>query len=169
MVLLSLGSNLGQREDNLKTAINALDKLNVIEVKVASQIYETEPIGNIAQPKFMNMAAEIETVLEPLELLKAIKKIEKNMGRKPSERWGPRVIDIDIVLWDNLVIETDLLTIPHPQYRKRAFVLMPMREIAPDAVDPVTGKTVSELIGQNCSNGHQNIMTVLETPAKGTL
>lgn len=144
-VLLSLGSNLGDRLTYLRDAIRALDALKTVAVKVVSHCYETAPVGKTDQPAFMNLAVEIETVLEPLELLDTVKEIERGLGRKPAERWGPRVIDIDIILWGQRTLEEDRLTLPHREFRNRAFVLMPLAEIAPDGVDPVTGATVAEL------------------------
>lgn len=144
-VLLSLGSNVGDREGFISTAISAMDKLNKLDVLTVSHCYETEPVGGVNQPNFINLAVEIETALEPLELLKAIKEIEEKLGRKKSVRWGPREIDIDIVLWDDIVINTDELTIPHPEYQNRAFVMEPLVEIAPMAIDPLTQMTIAEL------------------------
>jgi len=114
-------------------------------VAATSSVYETDPIGEEEQPAFVNMAAEIETVLEPLELLKAVKAIERELGRTPGPRWGPRPIDIDIVLWGQRTVTGERLTVPHEAFRERAFVLTPLAEIAPEAVDPVTGITVTEL------------------------
>lgn len=144
-VYLSLGSNLGDRKANLEAALAALDGWDGVSVTKRSHFYETEPVGEVDQPEFLNMAAEIETALEPIELLNAIKAIEAELGRKPSERWGPRSIDIDMVLWGGRVVETERLALPHKEFRNRAFVLAPLAEIAPDAVDPVTGKTIVEL------------------------
>lgn len=144
-ILLSIGSNRGDRTAFLSKALEALTNSDVIELGRVSHCYETEPAGVTGQPAFLNLAAEIETVLEPLELLKAIKAIEKKLGRVPTERWGPREIDIDIILWADRVMRSEVLTLPHKEFRNRAFVLVPICEIAPNAVDPETGQTVAEL------------------------
>jgi 2-amino-4-hydroxy-6-hydroxymethyldihydropteridine diphosphokinase len=147
-VQLSLGSNLGVRRENLEAALAALGQLPETSLTRRSRIYETEPYGVTEQPDFLNMAVEIETGLQPLELLEAIKRIEHRLGRQHTEHWGPRNIDIDIVLWGDWVLETDRLTVPHPDYRRRAFVLIPLAEIVPEAVDPITGMTVAQLAAQ---------------------
>jgi len=113
----------------------------------------TQPLGDEEQPSFVNMAAEIETTLEPLELLHVAKAIEVALGRRPGERWGPRTIDIDIVLCGLTVLDTPTLTVPHKEFRNRAFVLVPLVEIAPEAVDPVTGCTVAELAARPAVGG----------------
>lgn len=145
-VHLGLGSNLGDREANLRNALDALAEHPRIAVRRESSVYETEPLGPAGQGRYLNMAAEIETDLEPLELLKVAKTIETGLGREPAERWGPRLIDIDIVLWGGLRLDTSALAVPHPEFRNRRFVLEPLAEIAPHAVDPVTGKTVARLM-----------------------
>lgn len=142
---LSMGSNEGDRAGNLRAAWNALDRLDGVHVVRVSRVYETEPVGVVEQPLFLNVAAEIETDLGPLELLKAVKGIERRLGRVPSERWGPRLIDIDIILCGECQMDSQELTLPHKEFRRRAFVLAPLAEIAPDARDPVTGTTVREL------------------------
>ena len=152
-VHLSLGSNVGDREENLREALASLASLDRVRVCAASRMYETEPLGVVDQPWFLNMAAEIETDLAPLELLDAIKGIEVELGRAPSACWGPRVIDIDIVLWDDRELEGDRLAIPHPEFRRRAFVLTPLAEIAGSARDPATGLTVLELAGRADATG----------------
>ena len=145
---LSLGSNEGDRLAYLEAALRALAALDGVAVAAVSQAYETEPVSDVEQGPFANIAAEIETDLDPLELLDAVKRIEADLGRSQSVRWGPRTIDIDIVLCGDLVIEAGRLAVPHREFRNRAFVLTPLAEIAPDAVDPVTGKTVAELARQ---------------------
>ena len=144
-VQLSLGSNVGGRGRNLEAALAALGQLPETSLTRRSHVYETEPYGVSEQPGFLNMAAEIETGLQPLELLEAIKAIESRLGRRHAQRWGPREIDIDIVLWDDMILDTDALTVPHPDFRRRAFVLIPLAEIAPEAVDPITSQTVAQL------------------------
>ncbi len=145
---LSLGSNMGDRVANLQSAIAALNAADKIEVTAQSHRYETEPVGAQAQFPFVNMALAIETDYEPLELLEAIQRIEDGLGRRRGVRWGPRTMDIDIVLCGSRVVETSRLAIPHREFRRRAFVLTPLAEIAADAVDPVTGKTVSALAAE---------------------
>lgn len=145
IVQLSLGSNLGDRAASLREAVRAIAAVEGVELKAWSHCYETEPIGFTEQPAFLNMAVEIETALGPLELLNAVKTIEATIGRQKTTRWGPREIDIDIILWGDTEYASDRLTLPHREFRQRAFVLVPMAEIAPEAVDPVTGETIAEL------------------------
>jgi len=144
-VQLSLGSNLGDRASALQAALRALAATEGVRLVAYSHCYETEPIGIKEQPAFLNMAVEIETALTPLELLNTVKALEADIGRQKSGRWGPREIDIDIILWGDLEYACDRLTLPHREFRERAFVLVPMAEIAPDAVDPVTGQSISVL------------------------
>ncbi len=144
-VQLSLGSNVGDREAILVAAMEALEQEPGVSIAAASHCYESEPVGMREQPDFLNLAVEIETDLEPLELLRRVKDIERRLGRTPSVRWGPRAIDIDIVLWGRRALTSEELTLPHAAFRERAFVLAPLAEIAPGAVDPVSGLTVAEL------------------------
>lgn len=145
-IFLSLGSNVGDRAVNLEKAIAALDASQRVQVVGVSPIYETEPVGVQNQPDFLNAAMEVETDLDPLELLSLLKNTERQLGRpRDAERWGPRTIDVDIILWGQEIVQYEQLTIPHREFRDRAFVLMPLRDLAPDALDPVTGKTVAEL------------------------
>lgn len=146
MVYLSIGSNLGNRLENITNAIKKLNELANTKVKKVSTIYETEPVGKKNQPTFLNIAVEIETELSPLELLSEIKKIEYELGRTPSERWGPRTIDIDIILYGNVCINEKQLVLPHAEFRNRRFVLQPLAELCCNEVDPITGLTIEELL-----------------------
>lgn len=145
LVHLSLGSNTGDREGFILSALRGLNARNSVRVVSVSSLYETEPVGYQQQPDFLNLASAVETELAPLELLDVIQVIEARLGRETTVRWGPRAIDIDIVLWGNLELESERLTIPHRSFRERAFVLEPLREIAGDAIDPVTGLSIAEL------------------------
>jgi 2-amino-4-hydroxy-6-hydroxymethyldihydropteridine diphosphokinase len=153
-VHLSLGTNLGDRARNLQDALHLLAQVPGVRLLLLSPVYETEPVGVRDQPAFYNLAVEIETDLPPLELLNAVKDLETRLGRETTYQWGPRLIDIDLVLWGNLVLSFEKLTLPHPEFRERAFVLAPLRDIAPDAVDPVTGMTVRQLASQPDVHGH---------------
>lgn len=130
MTYLSLGSNLGNRLENL---IKALEYLKESGNKITriSSFYQTKPWGKKSQPDFLNMVVELETSFSPFSFLALIQRIEKEMGRVKREKWGPRTIDIDIVLFDDLEMESEKLTIPHPRARERAFVLVPLAEILP--------------------------------------
>jgi 2-amino-4-hydroxy-6-hydroxymethyldihydropteridine diphosphokinase len=110
-----------------------------------SSVYETEPVGVVEQPRFFNLALTAETNLEVLELLRFIKAVERQVGRKPTFRWGPRTVDIDILLYDDTVVDTPEITIPHREMAKRAFVLVPIAEIAPDALHPVLRRRIRDL------------------------
>lgn len=140
---LGLGSNLGERLQNIFAALEALDGEG-IHIEQLSGIYETEPWGLLEQPRFLNAACAVKTVLDPQGLLRTAKAIEKRMGRVETIRYGPRVIDIDILLYGALVINTTELTIPHPGMLQRASVLVPLNDIAPDLQHPITGLTIRE-------------------------
>ncbi len=142
---IGIGSNLGNREENCEKSIQLIEEYSGIKVTKHSSMSETEPWGIKDQPKFINMAIEIVTDLEPEALLSLLKKIEKASGRTPEVKWGPRVIDLDILFYDDLVLKTPGLEIPHPEICKRDFVLKPLKEIAPDKVHPVLKKTIREL------------------------
>ncbi len=133
-VYLSIGSNVGYRLKNISSAIKLLTKFATIEK--LSCVYESSPVGYIDQPNFYNCVVKIFTDLSPSKLLKQLKKIEKLLGRKKTFRWGPRIIDIDILLYDNLVLKTKKLTIPHKELLNRKFVLLPLKEIEPEIVHP---------------------------------
>ena len=143
LAILSLGSNLGERYNNLKRVLLELEKLGKIVNK--SHTYETKPYGVFDQPNFLNMAVGIETELPPRKLLEKLKSIEKKLGRKETRRWGERIIDIDILFYDEIIVDEPGLKIPHPEIQYREFVLKPLREIYPDFVHPTLKKTVREL------------------------
>lgn len=144
VVHIALGSNLGDRSANLEAAIAALPP--AVEVTRRSAVYETEPEYIADQPAFLNMAVCGETRLEPQELLLRLKAIERQLGRRPARRYGPRVIDLDIVFFGDRIVAVPGLAIPHPRMSERAFVLTPLSDIAADFRHPVTGETVLNLL-----------------------
>ena len=151
IVYLGLGSNLGDRLANLKTAINNLTpQLNVL---AQSSIYETPPIGYTDQPEFLNQVIKAETYEKPEALLAHLKRLEIVLGRQPGIPNGPRLIDIDILFYDDLVLNTPALVIPHPRLAERGFVLMPLNEIASDLVHPALQVTISQLLSRCDTTG----------------
>ena len=142
---IGIGSNLGDRGFNCKQAISLLRQKRIM-VSKESSLYETKPWGVRDQPLFLNMAIEIETDLKPFELLRTLKDIEKKMGREETFLWGPRIIDLDILLYDNYIVNEKGLRIPHPHMQDREFVLRPLCEIAGDMTHPLLLLSIEELL-----------------------
>jgi 2-amino-4-hydroxy-6-hydroxymethyldihydropteridine diphosphokinase len=143
---VGIGANLGDREATIRRAVELLDEVDGIEVVAMSTLRETEPWGPVEQPAFVNGAVAVETTLEPSELLAALLDVERRLGRvRTGERWGPRTIDLDLLLYGERVVDEPGLTVPHPRLHERRFALEPLAELAPDAIVPSRG-TVAELL-----------------------
>lgn len=155
IIFLGLGSNLGDRRANLEQALELLSK--EIEILAASSIYETAPWGYTDQPAFYNQVIKAGTCLEPMALLALIKLTESEIGREPTFRYGPRCIDVDILFYDDMVMESEALTIPHPQLLNRAFMLAPLAEIAPDLVHSANRRTIAVLLEEVDQHGIHRI------------
>jgi len=145
-VFIGLGSNIGNKKKNIYDALNFLRNNENIKLTRISKFYISEPYGYAFQEKFLNCVAEIYTKYKPALLLQEFKRIEKKIGRKPTFKWGPRVIDIDILFYNDLILNTENLKIPHPDIQNRAFVLIPLADLEPDFIHPILNKTVHELI-----------------------
>ena len=141
---IGMGTNLGRRERNLWKALDEMDELPLTAVAGVSSFHETAAVGP-PQPDFLNAAAELSTWLEPLDLLGELLAIEDRLGRVRTERWGPRLIDLDVLLYDDLILDLPDLKVPHPLLHERFFVLAPLVEIAPGVMHPRLKKTVAEL------------------------
>jgi 2-amino-4-hydroxy-6-hydroxymethyldihydropteridine diphosphokinase len=163
---LGLGTNIGKRLSNLERCLSALERSEII-IKNRSSIYETQPKGIQNQPWFLNQVVEVETEFSPDDLLMEIKKIEDNIGRKPNERNGPRIIDIDILLAGDKIVTTKKLKIPHPKLLERNFALVPLVEIAPDAVHPIAKKRIKELSEECADKAVVRIFRLYRQPFPG--
>lgn len=152
---LALGTNLEERENNLIQAINALHGVAGIKVISLSNVYETDPVGYVEQPAFLNMVVKIETTLDPESLLENTLRIEQELGRVRTVRWGPRLIDIDILFFGHEQVELPDLQIPHPSLLDRAFVLIPLRDVWGDENLPVFDRTVQYFIEK--TNDHKGV------------
>jgi 2-amino-4-hydroxy-6-hydroxymethyldihydropteridine diphosphokinase len=162
IVYLGLGSNVGDREGWLRKAVDTLQSRDMRILRM-SPVYETEPQGRRNQNWFLNAVAEAETELFPLQLLRRIGKIEKELGRKRIAQNAPRTIDIDILFYGNAVVSTAALEIPHPRLRERRFVLAPLADLAPDLRDPVTRRTIRELLAATAGQSIRKVDVIIRT------
>ncbi|GAB6097594.1 2-amino-4-hydroxy-6-hydroxymethyldihydropteridine diphosphokinase [Desulfatiferula olefinivorans] len=162
-VLLSIGSNMGDKAANCRSALAELERRGLGTLLSVSPFYRTEPVDYLDQDWFVNAAAELGTPLEPLELLDGLKQIQNDLGTdRKAVRFGPRIIDLDILLFDDRVIRSDALTVPHERMHQRAFVLVPVCDIAPDRVHPVTGRTMARLLA-DLDADHQGVVPFTST------
>ena len=158
---LALGTNLGNRIHNFRAALSLLSP--DFEWVAVSKVYETPPWGFADQPAFLNMVVHARTALGPATLLETLKQAEVQIGREHTFRWGPRLIDLDILFYDDLVLDTPPLVIPHPRLHERAFVLVPLMDIAPDLVHPLLGTTIRQLLTEIDATGIVPFTAQIET------
>lgn len=150
---LLLGTNLGNRTALLREAVAQIEQ-QIAPVLGQSAIYETAPWGVVEQPAFLNQVLQLESILHPIDILQRTQKIEKQLGRERHERWGPRLMDIDLLYYGNLVLTMTDLVVPHPRLHERRFTLVPLAQIAPDFMHPVLKKNNQELLA-NCTDNSQ--------------
>jgi 2-amino-4-hydroxy-6-hydroxymethyldihydropteridine diphosphokinase len=150
-IFIGLGSNLGDRAAYLHRALSELSELHQTTVKKLSSVYETEPVGVKDQPKFLNMVAELDSMLRPDDLVRELKEIEHRVGRTLREHWGPREIDLDLLYYGGEMLNETALQVPHPEISNRRFVLVPLKEIAAEFQDPLRHLSVEDLL-QRCSD-----------------
>lgn len=158
---LSLGSNIGDKKNNLHSAIKLLKENENIKVNIISSLYETEPVGFVEQDKFYNIVVEISTSLNPYKLLEYLNEIEEKLFRERIIRWGPRTIDIDILLYDNFISDDEKLTIPHPRMKERAFVMIPLYEVSKDVL--INNKKIEFLMQELDNSGIKRINYNMES------
>jgi len=149
---IGIGSNLGTPKKNCTKAIEKISSAKDIKIISKASFYQTEPIGGVQQGWFVNSAIEIETDLSPENLLSVLLNLELAMGRTRKEKWGPRLIDLDLLFYGNLVLENKSLTLPHPEIQNRKFVLTPMSEIAENLIHPTLKKTIKTLLQESSDN-----------------
>jgi len=148
MAYIGIGSNLGSPLENCQRSLALLEEHPKIKIIARSSFYETEPVGPADQSWFLNAVAKVTTELEPIALLEALLTIEGAMGRILNEKWGPRIIDLDLLLYEGRVLKNSRLEIPHPEMTRRRFVLAPLAELAPDSVHPLEKKTIQQLLSE---------------------
>ena len=156
MILIGLGSNMGEREQNLQQALGMLEADSSIRIEKISSIYETAPFGVMDQDDFLNMVVAVETELSPENLLQKCLGVENAMGRVRSRHWGPRIIDLDLLFYDAVQMQTNNLTLPHPGIGQRAFVLIPMRDVAMDT-QLQGGLTIDSMLAGVTESGEQEV------------
>lgn len=162
LAYIGFGSNIGNRLAYIQDAINALSEVEEITLQNISSLYETEPVGEQPQAKFLNGVVAIKTSLSPQTLLHTLKQIETTVGRQHRTRWGPREIDLDILIYGDLCLQTPKLTIPHPEMHLRRFVLVPLAEIAHDLVHPVFNETIQTVL-ERLKNDKSVVHTYVQT------
>ena len=164
-VFIGLGTNVGDRDAMIERALGALSETPSIDVVRRASLYETEPVGPVDQPRFLNTVVEVDTSLDPEPLLSHLKEVERDLGRRPRERWGPREIDLDLLLYGDSVIHTSELTVPHPELSRRRFVLVPLVELAPDVRHPRLGRPMERLL-RECADT-KGVRPFPSNPASG--
>lgn len=147
IVYIAFGSNIGDRGAAIEEALNLIEQ-NEMKIVKKSKIYETEPYGYVDQPSFLNGAVEVETNLSCRDVLERLLSIENQIGRVREFKWGPRIIDLDIIFYNNEIFDEEDLKVPHPDMQNRDFVLKPLNDLCPDYVHPILGKTIRELLGE---------------------
>ncbi len=158
---IGLGSNLDDRLANLQYSLDLLLSEPQVSLKAVSAVYETEPFGGPPQGPFLNACAVLSTGLTPVMLLRKMLDVEEKMGRIRKVKWGPRIIDLDLLIYENVAMNTVLLQLPHPRLAERNFVLVPLADVAPDLPVPGSGKSVSELLADR---SHENEVTFYHPP-----
>lgn len=161
---LGIGSNLGDRLANLQGAVDLLGRSRGIRVRRSSRVWETDPVGGPSQPEFLNVVVGIATDLDPLDLLRECNRIEAQLGRTRDVRWGPRTLDIDVLLIDGLTIDDPVLTVPHPRMHQRAFVLLPLLDLEPNPTLPDGTSLLDVRLGPDAAGGARPYAPPLSVP-----